>query len=245
MRVLIIEQDMETAADLERCLTGVGENPLIAESLLEAHNLLQRYDINLILADAALFEATAEEYKIYFCETAYPVLFCPYGTGINRSMENTFSRWQDLNRNILTQGLLSADCETLMLYLETCLNKLNNTKGFFLAAGNTTLNFERREAYKNGNRIFLTSRIWELLELFGKNPGIPLSIEYITETLWGEETHDRSACIYVYINTLRKLIEPDPRSPVIILRDGKGCYRFTPGYINTDQRTQSLDAQAL
>jgi DNA-binding winged helix-turn-helix (wHTH) protein len=226
------------------CLIRIGENPYIARSLLEAHNLLQRYDINLILADIALFECTAEEYKTYVCENAYPVLFCPYGTGKNGNTENTYSRWQELNKNVSSQGLSVANCEAIMRYLEGFFDRLNNTQGLFLAAGNIMLNFEHREAYKNGNRIFLTSRLWELLELFRKNSGISLSIEQITESLWGKDTHDRSACIYVYINTLRKLIEPNPRNPVIILRDGKGCYRFTPGYINTDPHKQNSGAQA-
>ncbi|MDR1748620.1 MAG: winged helix-turn-helix domain-containing protein [Spirochaetaceae bacterium] len=245
MIILIIEQDAETAAVLERCLIRIGENPCIAHSLLEAHNLLHRYDINLILADITLFEFTAEEYKNYFCENAYPVLFCPYRTGKHRSMENIVSRWQDFNRNVFTRELSAAGCESLMIYLEACFSRLNNTPGICLAAGNIILNFEHRKAYKNGNQIFLPSRIWELLNLFRKNSGISLSIEQITEYLWGKDTPDRSACIYVYINILRKLIEPDPRKPVIILRDRKRCYRFSPGDINTYPHRQNADVQEL
>ncbi len=245
MIILIIEQDRKIAADIEDCLTSAGENSYIAYTLLEAHNLLHRYDINLILADINLFEFPAEEYKKYFCEHAYPVLLCPYNTKNPRNTENTFSGWQNFNRDFSSHGIADPDYEPLLMYLETFFNRFRNTPEFYLTAGNTVLNFKRHEAYKDGNQIFLSSRIWKLLNLFRKNPDISISMEQITECLWGTDTYNRSSCIYVYINTLRKLIEPNPHKPVVILRDGKGSYRFSPGYINAYPHRQNADVQEL
>ncbi|WP_413581587.1 winged helix-turn-helix domain-containing protein [Bdellovibrio sp. HCB288] len=68
--------------------------------------------------------------------------------------------------------------------------------------------------------------LFDLLNLFAKNPGDRFSKSYLIENVWGyaynPEVHDN--LIYVSIKRLRTLLEPDPNTSVFILRDRKGYF---------------------
>lgn len=68
--------------------------------------------------------------------------------------------------------------------------------------------------------------LYDLAEMFIKNPGKRFSKEDIVDKIWRQiydpRTHDNT--VYVSIKRLRLLLEPDPDSPRYILRDRKGYY---------------------
>ena len=69
---------------------------------------------------------------------------------------------------------------------------------------------------KNGKRILLSTREFEVLRFLVQNPGTAFSPDDIYQAVWGQEFGDIST-VAVYIQRIRKKIEKDPSNPEYIL----------------------------
>lgn len=69
---------------------------------------------------------------------------------------------------------------------------------------------------KNGGRILLSAREFEVLRFLVQNPGTAFLPEDIYQEVWGQEFGDIST-VGVYVQRIRKKIEKDPSDPEYIL----------------------------
>ena len=69
---------------------------------------------------------------------------------------------------------------------------------------------------KDGERIILSTKEFEVLRFLIQNPGIAYSPDDIYQAVWGQEFGDIST-VAVYIQRIRKKIENDPTNPDYIL----------------------------
>ena len=92
--------------------------------------------------------------------------------------------------------------------------------------GNITINRESRTAYKNGNRLEITAKEFELLLLLVENKGRTLSKEYIFNQVWGSDSFSEQQTLTVHIKWLRAKIEEDPKNPQRILTVWGVGYKF-------------------
>jgi two-component system response regulator MprA len=75
-----------------------------------------------------------------------------------------------------------------------------------LSCADLRLHIGTREAYRGSRRIELTTREYELLLLFLRNPRLVLTREQILDRIWGDLTVDSNA-IEVHIGRLRDKLE--------------------------------------
>lgn len=85
----------------------------------------------------------------------------------------------------------------------------------FLRVGDLALDQNAKEAVIRGERIHLTAKEYQILELLMKQPGRIFSSDQIYEHVWGEDAVNTET-IMVHIRKLRKKIEADPRNPKYI-----------------------------
>ncbi|MBQ9981138.1 MAG: response regulator transcription factor [Oscillospiraceae bacterium] len=78
---------------------------------------------------------------------------------------------------------------------------------------NITINRASRTVTKDGNRVEMTSKEFELLLMFLENKGKALTKEYIFDTIWGSESFSEQQTLTVHIKWLRQKIEEDPKNP--------------------------------
>lgn len=78
---------------------------------------------------------------------------------------------------------------------------------------NITINRASRTVLKDGNRVEMTSKEFELLLMFLENKGKALTKEYIFDTIWGSESFSEQQTLTVHIKWLRQKIEEDPKNP--------------------------------
>ncbi len=90
------------------------------------------------------------------------------------------------------------------------------------------INFERREVTILGNKIDLTLKEFELLEILVKNRGKILTRETLLDKIWGYEYLGETRTIDVHIRYLRKKIEADDKNPKFIETIRGVGYRFNP-----------------
>jgi two-component system response regulator MprA len=70
--------------------------------------------------------------------------------------------------------------------------------------GDLVIDTGKRQAFRNGRAIDLTTREFDLLKLLAEHRGRPLSREFIIQRIWGNEFEGETDPVKVYINFLRK-----------------------------------------
>ncbi len=82
---------------------------------------------------------------------------------------------------------------------------------------------------KRGERIDrLTSKEFKLLYYFLQNAGKVVSHRRLLQAVWGPDYGNEVPYLRVFINQLRKKIEPDPAHPKYIRTEPSCGYRFAP-----------------
>lgn len=92
-------------------------------------------------------------------------------------------------------------------------------------AGEIRLDYNSRNAYIGGNKVELTTKEFDLLDLLVKNPGRVYSRENMLNIVWGYEYPGDVRTVDVHIRRLREKIEADPASPLFVMTKwGVGYY---------------------
>jgi two-component system, OmpR family, KDP operon response regulator KdpE len=90
------------------------------------------------------------------------------------------------------------------------------------------IDFQRRAITLNGNAVRLTPKEFELLHYMVVNLGKPLPHRRMLQAVWGPDYGEETEYLRVFINQLRKKIEPDPQHPRYIHTEPWVGYRFDP-----------------
>ncbi len=94
-----------------------------------------------------------------------------------------------------------------------------------IISGDITLDTDSRRLILNGRDIDLTSKEYDLMLLFVKNPGKIYGREELLSTIWGSDYPGDARTVDVHIRRLREKIEPNPSEPKYIrTRWGAGYY---------------------
>jgi two-component system KDP operon response regulator KdpE len=65
--------------------------------------------------------------------------------------------------------------------------------------------------------ISLTPTEYDLLKVFITHRAKILTRQQLLKDVWGDQTHDRTHSLHVYVAQRRQKIEPDPEHPRLIL----------------------------
>jgi two-component system, OmpR family, alkaline phosphatase synthesis response regulator PhoP len=92
--------------------------------------------------------------------------------------------------------------------------------------GGLVMDLEMRSLHKGATRIELTSKEFDLLQLFMQNPGRPYTRIEILDEVWGEQFDGLEHTVNSHINRLRAKIEDDLARPRYILTAWGVGYKF-------------------
>ena len=103
-----------------------------------------------------------------------------------------------------------------------------------LSRGAITLDLAARAAWRDGERVELTAKEFDLMVLLMQNPGRVYSRENLLNLVWGYEYIGDYRTVDVHIRRLREKLEPDPANPEHILTKwGVGYYLANRAAIGT------------
>jgi len=88
------------------------------------------------------------------------------------------------------------------------------------------IDFENRLVVVKGKTIRLTPKEFELLRHLVANQGKPMGHRRLLQAVWGPDYGEETEYLRVFINQLRKKIEPDPHHPRFIKTEPWVGYRF-------------------
>jgi two-component system, OmpR family, KDP operon response regulator KdpE len=91
-----------------------------------------------------------------------------------------------------------------------------------------TVDFQRRLVVLKGQQVRLTPKEFELLRNLVANQGTALPHRRLLQAVWGPDYGEETEYLRVFINQLRKKIEPDPGKPRYIHTEPWIGYRFEP-----------------
>lgn len=95
-------------------------------------------------------------------------------------------------------------------------------------AGEVTIDLARRTVTRGATEVHLTPTEWEILAELARNAGKVLTQRMLLQHVWGPEYRDEVQYLRVYVNQLRRKMEPDPAHPRIIITEPGVGYRFIP-----------------
>ena len=94
-----------------------------------------------------------------------------------------------------------------------------------LTAGHIVLDPAQRSAWRDGQKVELTAKEFDLMELLMRSPGRVYSRENLLNLVWGYEYIGEFRTVDVHVRRLREKLEPDPANPEYILTKwGVGYY---------------------
>jgi two-component system KDP operon response regulator KdpE len=96
------------------------------------------------------------------------------------------------------------------------------------ASDDLTIDFEKRAVTVKGNPVKLTPKEFELLRQLVANTGKSQAHRRLLQAVWGPDYGEETEYLRVFINQLRKKIEPDPQHPRYIHTEPWIGYRFEP-----------------
>ncbi len=93
-------------------------------------------------------------------------------------------------------------------------------------AGELEIDFEARLVRLRGRTVRLTPKEFDLLHFLVSNPNKAVAHRKLLQTVWGPDYGDEVEYLRVFVNSLRKKIEPEPAKPRYLLTEPWVGYRF-------------------
>ncbi len=96
-----------------------------------------------------------------------------------------------------------------------------------LVLGKTQISFAARRVTVDGVEVRLTPKEFDLLRYLASNPDVVVPHAKLLQAVWGPDYGEEVEYLRVFINQLRKKIEPDPAHPEYLLTEPWVGYRLS------------------
>jgi two-component system, OmpR family, KDP operon response regulator KdpE len=98
-----------------------------------------------------------------------------------------------------------------------------------IEAGDLRIDVAARHITIAGREVRLTPKEFDVLVYLARQPGRVVTHRMLLGAVWGGQSTEQTEYLRVFINRLRKKLEPDSDSPRYILTEPWVGYRFDPG----------------
>lgn len=89
-----------------------------------------------------------------------------------------------------------------------------------------TINFPAHRVTVRGSEVRLTPKEFDLLQVLVATPNVPIPHTRLLQAVWGPDYGDQVEYLHVFVNQIRKKIEPDPAKPRYLVTEPRLGYRF-------------------
>jgi two-component system KDP operon response regulator KdpE len=98
------------------------------------------------------------------------------------------------------------------------------------------VDLDTHQVWRDGVLLDLTRRELEVLVYLLRHAGRIVTHRQLLAEVWGPEYDAETQYLWVFINRLRRKIEPEPAHPRYILTEPGVGYRLQPGTVMTADR---------
>ncbi len=119
------------------------------------------------------------------------------------------------------------DIQELIARIRAVKRRADSLHPLVLVLGDVEVNFESHEVKRKDGVVLLTAKEFKLLRCLASHKGEGVTHRRLLQAVWGPDYGEEVEYLRVFINQLRKKIEPDPAHPVYILTDPSLGYRLS------------------
>lgn len=202
--IMVIDDDEKITSLLRRTLAFEGYEVTTAHDGAEGLRLLGQREADLIVLDVMMPRLDGWEVcrRLREAGIAAPVLMLT-------AKDEVEDRVRGLDLGADDYLVKPFALEELMARIRALLRRRPEAsqEDPVLRFEDLTLDVAAHEAYRDGRRIELTAKEFDLLHLFMKNPRRVLSRDQIMEKIWGYDYSGESNVLEVYVAMLRQKLE--------------------------------------
>ena len=218
MRLLVVEDEIETGEYISQCLTELGFVVDIARTGLDGHHLALTEYYDLIILNVMLPDVDGWRiiHALREAKLTTPVLYLLACNNVEKGGENLELSADDYLIKPFSFSELLARVRTLLRRGATPAFNEN------IWAADLVLDLSRRRAQRHEVRINLTNKEFSLLELLMRRQGEVLPRSFIASQVWGMNFESDTNVIDVAIRRLRAKIDDDFEPKLIYTVRGIG-----------------------
>jgi len=222
-KVLVVDDESQIRRVLRTTLTSQGYTVAEAKSGDEALELIRQERPDLILLDVNMpGRSGLETCREVRSNSDIPIIMLTV-----RNTER--DKVQALDVGADDYVVKPFGSEELMARIRAALRRTAPAEALPpFASGDLKIDFAKRSVMVKGVAVRLTPKEFELLHHLVANQGKAQSHRRLLQAVWGPDYGEETEYLRVFINQLRKKIEPDPRHPRYIHTEPWVGYRFEP-----------------
>ncbi len=219
--ILVVDDEPQIRRVLRTTLISHGYTAVEARSAEEALELLREGRPDLILLDVNLpGRSGLEACREIRATSDIPIIMLTV-----RNTERDKVEALDAGADDYVVKPFSA--EELMARIRAALRRAAPQESLPpFVSSHLSVDFEKRTVSVKGQPVRLTPKEFELLRHLMAHQGKAISHRRLLQAVWGPDYGDETEYLRVFINQLRKKIEPDPRHPRYIHTEPWVGYRF-------------------
>ncbi|WP_054743054.1 response regulator transcription factor [Cellulosilyticum ruminicola] len=225
-KILIVDDEKEIRDLIEIYLKNEGYITLTAKTGLEAMQMVEEHDIQLIILDVMMPVVNGIDACIKIREQHnLPIIMLSAKVeDIDKILGLSVGADDYLTKPFNPLELIARVKAQLRRF--TKLNVSAQTSVNQLEEGELKFDLETGQVFKSGIEISLTPTELSILKLLWKNKGIVFKISTIYERVWNQEYIENNNTVMVHIRKLREKIEENPRTPEYIFTVWGVGYKF-------------------
>jgi two-component system KDP operon response regulator KdpE len=221
--ILVVDDEPQLRRVIRTLLTAKGYEVSEARSAAEALERIRAAKYDLALLDINMPEITGIEVCRQVREhSEMPIIILTVRSAESDKVEALDAGADDyVTKPFGAQELLARIRAALRRSTITPKHELSR-----LRLGEVEINFASRQVKTAGTEVRLTSKEFDLLLYFAAHANQTLTHRELLQAVWGPDYGEEQEYLRVFINRLRKKIEPSPKSPRFLLTEPWVGYRL-------------------
>ncbi|SFC71935.1 response regulator transcription factor [Clostridium uliginosum] len=225
-KVLIVDDEEHIIELLRFNLLNNGYKVFSATNGIDAIKIAEKEQPNLVLLDLMLpgidgFDVCKEIKKNKETKNTSIIMLTAKGEEIDKILGLELGADDYITKPFSVRELLARVKAVLRRTYPTM-----QLDGNIYESQSLKVDFERHEVFINNQKVDLTLKEFELLQILIKNRGKILQRETLLDKIWGYEYIGETRTVDVHIRYLRKKIEKDDKNPRFIETIRGVGYRF-------------------
>ncbi len=196
IKILIVDDEKPICDLIDMNLTAAGYDCKSVQNGLDAIDLIEKENFDLILLDIMLPGADGFDIMEYIRPLKVPVIFITAKNDVRDKVKGLKLGAEDY----LVKPF---DVVELIARVEVVLRRYRKTENL-LRAGDIVVDLEARTVTKAGKPVVLTNKEYGLLVLFIQNKNIALFKEKLYEKVWQDEYIADSRTLELHVQRLRR-----------------------------------------
>ena len=196
IKILVVEDEKPISDLICLSLSDIGYECVCAYDGMTAANIIEKEVFDLILLDIMLPKVNGYELLEYIRPLEIPVIFLTAKSSLDDKVKGLTIGAEDY----ITKPFEIAELQARVNVVLRRYNKLSSSLNF----KDITIDIDSRVAARNGKKLELTSKEFELLVLLVRNVNITLFREKMYETVWEKDYYGETRTLDLHIQRLKK-----------------------------------------